>query len=116
MFKFKLGQEVIYDGEIYKVISRSYKDSYCDNVIYYLIENDKGSRPFITESKLKEKPKYKITIQNGDKTEVIYAEDFIMNPKQINLSHGIYSSTGMNADGREIDELWGIKLVGGLYE
>lgn len=116
MFKFKLGQEVIYDGEIYKVISRSYKDSYCDNVIYYLIENDKGSRPFITESKLKEKPKYKITIQDGDKIQVIYAEDFIMKPKQINVTHCIDDRTGMNADGRDIDELWGIKLVGGLYE
>ena len=77
MSKFKLGEEVIHKGRLYKIYEVIYQESIAkgNHTFYTLQDKNLGLIRHIYEDDIKKKPRYTITISDGSQDRVLYAED-----------------------------------------
>ena len=114
MFKFKIGEKVVYDNNPYKIVNRFYKeytlsDGGTDIKISYDLETING-RYFelnVKESELKQHPKYTITIEDnlGNKRTYHAKEIIDASRSRLTFTHG-----KPMIDDVEVDSMIGVKF------
>ena len=111
MSSFKLGEEVIHKGRLYKIyeiISQLSIDK-GNHTFYTLQDKNLGLIRHIYEEDIKKKPKYTITINDGVQDTILYAEDITQGLHEVSIN--IDSIMEMN--GVPIDLIFGVKLMEG---
>lgn len=104
MFKFKIGEKVIYQDIISKIEIRTFVENESNSIVLYKLDNGISN---VKESELKSCPKYTITIEDSlGKKSKYYAEEIVgMQGGSLTISG---DKTIMN--GTEIDCVYGVKL------
>ncbi|WP_312286713.1 hypothetical protein [Terrisporobacter sp.] len=114
MFKFKIGEIVLYDKQNCKIMNRLYKE--CKLIkggseaeIHYDLSTMNGEilKLYVSESDLKACPNYTVTIEDkyGEKS-VYYVNDII----DTKLSKMSFTQDKIMISDIEVDKIYGIKL------
>ena len=106
MFKYNIGDTVLYKGRKECIVGRTYIETAGDISIEYELSLKHKN---IKEDELKELPNYSIEIKdkNGKSIQKIYCDKIF---KLSDISELCYSSDEMYVDGEKVDYLIGVKF------
>ena len=106
MFKYNIGDVVLYKGRKECIVGRTYIETAGDISIEYELSLKHKN---IKEDELKELPNYSIEIKdkNGKSMQRIYCDEIF---KLSDISELCYSSDEMYVNGEKVDYLIGVKF------
>lgn len=120
MFKFKIGDIVLYNTQHCKIMNRLYKECLLIkggskvDIHYDLSTMDvEIFESYVTESELKLRPKYTITVEDNSGNKNIYHVKDIVNVGNSSIS---FTPDKTIINDIEVDKVLGIKFMGGLHE
>lgn len=120
MFKFKIGDIVLYNNQHYKIINRLCKECLLIKGgtkadIHYDLSTMDGVifKSYVTESELRLCPKYTITVEDNSGNKSIYHVKDIVSVDNSSIS---FTPDKTIINDIEVDKVLGIKFMGGLHE